>query len=1090
MSEPTTVYVPCDVIPVRAEFSYGSGLSPMEESTLRAVVAGFDAVAELSSLLGLGERLTLDLISDLWHRGYLLLDFSRGTLQPSAQVRQAVLADDLSELHGAERVDEQRMIMVEKLTGHVLSVRRGRKHVRDNRFVVPIDVNGGWAEQVTGAQLAAVLDEEESQTTTDLSAPPTRQRQVVSVHRLPVGVQTAIEQRWLPVEIRVGVDPDTEGILVSVSGTTLPADRRTEAGRRITRLLEEYSDSTFARYLRGRATRRYEDPRSLEVQLERLEKRAARAVTAPAGTRTAYHRELSSEARQVYGLLQQRVRSEVDARLVGGRDEQLAAVLALIESARQQIVLVSPQIQRDGLLPLIEPLRAALKDGRQVAIVWGSRRDDQLDSWVRTALMDLRGAAGRDATNLRMVWTPRPARMNARLAIADDRRAIITGAPLLDPQRDRRQLGVELTAPDGGMACEPIESLLRWVARAMPEYRLGQALYVRHSEFTQQADDSGAAELVSFPDPPLDRQGDEVADSAVLAWGEAWVGVAASFRERLAARHRVWAEILEDGAHREALSRLLREPRQRITVSSVRVSAQVITPRFVATLRNQAEAGARISLTHRRSAENDPAGPLHELSRAFPNRVRIERISTSAPVMAGDDETVVTSFDLLSLGASSTVRSRYPFGSELGVRIVGAELAALVHQIIANSAGTPADDGPGEGDPAETGPSRHVPASGAQRLLNDFAAADGPDQARRVRDAVAGSADPIALLDELEHVRPGRTVLRLAAAALVCRHDLRELAATQRWLQWLVLDQWRAGLFPAAAVLRQVLPDTGWSPRPVLATMAAAHRTRWSPHAVYAAVVDGLQDKEKSAIVAVGVTDLLLGTDDMDQLAVGKLNDALELLEGVQSPWDGLAAAASRYWDTYHKPVPLRHILEADDNSRLDDELAAAWQQLTTALLHAARTTFDFDNGQKIHGRLFHPDGVFGGMGAIAEAHDGAALRSWLDVHGGRGASGLIDQATREALPRGGSLHSRRRRSYEQRLAAVLTAARLVRELSAAQTNAPDSNWVDDARPVARELAGLWPSLVSATDETEEPERYLIRSALKTLEPVARWGEP
>jgi hypothetical protein len=555
----------------------------------------------------------------------------------------------------------------------------------------------------------------------------------------------------------------------------------------------------------------------------------------------------------------------------------------------------------------------------------------------------------------------------------------------------------------------------------------------------------------------------------------------------LAARTRPWAEVLADSEHSDASWRVLRTPRQRIAIGSRTLNAQVVTPRFVAAVRQQIADGAIVDLRYQRSGEGEDSGPLSTVRSLDPLRARVERVSSAPGAMASDGETVVSGFDLLSSVAHTKGATNQPYRLELGVRVVGAGLAARVHDLFAGA--TP-------GELAE--PEPRTPAgmstvllrpSGAQLLLNQLAETeDEPARLDLVRSAVAGSANPLELVAELDHMRPGDVLLRTAVAALVERADLSQ-AERVPWIKHLVLDQWRSGSFVSAAMLRRVVPDESWSPRPWLTALAAAHRTPWSPRAVEAGLVDDLRPAEAATIAAVAAVDLLLWpADGVVDETVAALADSLELLSGVPKPWDRLAALALDYWTEHRAPVPLRDILRIIDHSRLDDVVAKAWQHLEERHKHAAGTSFDFVNGQRVHVRLFQTDGVFGQLEAVVGRRDAEALQKWLGDHGGTEPGVLIDRASSEALPRGGVIHSKRRRGYEQRLTMVADAARRVDELTSARSAREDSGWIDDVRPLGAALVELWPLLTAAVARTGEPERRLITAVLEALEPVKQWG--
>ena len=132
MSGVVTIYLRCVVIPIKVLYGYGSHLSPIEQITMRMIATcgsefGKIGADELIDLLGLGRSIANDVISGLWHRGHLALDFRTGEICLSARAMQFAMEGRLDELEAGELKEADAEVMYEQLTGIVLPVSGGRR---------------------------------------------------------------------------------------------------------------------------------------------------------------------------------------------------------------------------------------------------------------------------------------------------------------------------------------------------------------------------------------------------------------------------------------------------------------------------------------------------------------------------------------------------------------------------------------------------------------------------------------------------------------------------------------------------------------------------------------------------------------------------------------------------------------------------------------------------------------------------------------------------------------------------------------------------------------------------------------------------
>ncbi|MFF4212759.1 hypothetical protein ACFYZE_26050 [Streptomyces sp. NPDC001796] len=1144
-----TVSVQCLVVPVRVTLGYGRYVSPIEQIVLRQLTLheseGLDEPAvygadELARRLGLGQRLTLDIISDLWHKNYITLDLARGKVRAADHVRRHAAQGTLHELPGAEEHSAEYPLMVDSLTGTLMPV-NGYSRPQEGHLLVPVRDQWAADENFTQAELADALQEHLRQERQE-RRPYTsvREQRVLTAQLVPAALRPPPQHRWLPLSITVGWDNDAEKIRLFSDDSNFPTESRLRALSRISELLDTMPESNFAAQVRRAANSQFVEAPSLEAALERLERTASASSGSAPGTYHTRHRELARLSRQVTELLRLRVASEVATRVVVDPDDHRETLLELIDTARRQIVLACPAVGYEPLYAISEQLRQALLRGVQVVLLWGEKYGDELPENVRNLLSELR-RAGRG----RLVWTYRPSRTNACLAVRDDRAALVTGHRFLGPPpprhgkegRDRqnraRQIGVRIEAPTPA-ACEPVEGLLRWARTAVPDYAVGQQVRSRHSDFAEAvgAPVSGGARNGARPsapdaDPAKERftaweprlpevpaepmaspNGTAPSEAVVLVWEQAWVEYVAALRREFEARTLPWAMAQVDGAHRETLWQALRHSRRRLLLSGARVGPDAFDSRASVALEKLLGAGVQVTIAHGRPTESTgvadgPRRLLAALKADFGGRgLEVTQQATNARVMVSDDEALVGSFDLLFLGSPATggLRRR---PSEIGLRLIDRrtadELADAVHGAVQHYASEPVERTAPALDPGEA----VVPdaVSHAQRLVNAVAkeapSGEPTTVARLVREYVDRLADRgadavWALLDALKEHDAYRPLLRFAAAHATGR--LAGSTEARMWRRWLMRDCWESGKFLEAVVLRTAIPSEHTRPRLPLALAAAARGDAWLDEAMVEAALateDALKRSrpwagaEAAALVSLCVAEIL--TAERGEAAA----ETLDLLEQyLGAPWKALARLGRDHWDDKTLgPVPVAEIRAQADGARHRAEVARAWQELARRHHRAAQVTFRFQSGIRTHAQLFRPDGAFGRLKGLLDSWNGDGVRQWLAAHPPSDIDRILDRATRSVdssrqLP----LMARNQRlNFVARLTEVAEgAADLVALLDA--DSLAGTRRLAEYVPVARALSSLLPRAVAAAEALDGPEPLLARAMLARLTDIAAWG--
>lgn len=1107
MTKTITVFVPCDVVPIRVRYGYGASVSPIELTVLEAIAAGSHGTEELADLLCLSERMILDVIADLWRRGYVVLDFRQGEVHLSAAAATRAAQDALGDLPGVESGTSVVKLMYERLSGHVMP-RGGLRQPADQRLAVPVEGTGSSIEDASPAELLNAVRQAVSR---GRAAAGGWQRRVVSAHLSPAQLRAANERMWLPLDVQVGLDRMTERLRVTVVGSLLPETRRMEAARRLVRLAEQYPDHGFVQALRAEIDPEYTDPPALEELIARLERQAGEAATYRAGTRAQRHRDLRQTAFQAANQLAARVAQEVTATPLFGRAEERAALHEIIDDAQTQIVLTCPRILPGALEEFLEPLRAALHRGVQVVIVWGRRHDEDLEPAVQRALMQLSRPYGRPAgdgepetRSLQVLWSARPARIHVTLAVADDRTALVTGDALLgSPGKSAAtQLGVRLRAPRPEGRCLAIERLLEWTGHAIPEHRLANAMYSRYEDFHRLNPDRNGEE--HNPDAAADRirddaisqipgdppETDEDLDPARLAaWSRGWVELADRLRRLLVARGLPWARLVEDDEHRELMGRAENAATARLVVGSPELDHAALSDRMLFLLRERLAAGVEVTLAHGPVApdeQEDKAKALVELSGH--HNFHLRQFKTNARFLICDDEIAIGSYRYLSASARGAQSTQYH--SELSVLLAASSLADAVAGWLA---------GPGSSAPAQPGP-QPLPVPGvtkmaspvglssatalpAQRLLDRVAAAAGEiERTRIIRQVLGEEPDPWPVLDYLRQAGAGAAVLRVATAASWNRPGKTAEAGRE----WLLGDLWRSGQFVEAAILRSELPNPDLRPSVPLVRIAAARGTPAVAEALMEAALGQPAPAEHTLLGVVCAAELLLGPTRGPGAWDGQeIFDVLGLLRSdLPEPWAGLASAACGYWMATGLPMPLPAIRAAIRRARRAEQVEEDWRTLTGALSLAAQTTLAPVQGKKAHAYLFHPDHAFGELLTAVDARKLDEVVAWTRRADIADLGLLLDAVTAEVSP-GAALAGAPRRAYLARLTAVVEAAKDV------AADGPDDEHKtpipSQAQTVARHLRTEWADLTDATAQMTEPERFLADAILNDLSIVRDW---
>ncbi|MFF7213723.1 hypothetical protein ACFZAU_24820 [Streptomyces sp. NPDC008238] len=1114
MSAVVIVHVPCEVVRVHVRVGFGDTVSPIEDLVLRAVHGGLNEVGALEQRLGLGRRIIDDLIYDLWRHGHLTVDHRAATVAVSDQVAACVEADDLSRLGGAEAVQQACDLMIDKLTLRVLPA-RGRQRPPHPRLCVPADDRRVGLEDLPQHSVLHALNEALRRTEPEEPSDRTRTRiqgrsRMVQSYRIPPpGLRESMGRRWIEMKVHPHWDEERQSLTVTVVDDLVPAELREAASDRLTELCAQSPRSAVYAELRQGAQGALLEPPSAETALARLAGRVERAPDIPAGRRHAWHEEMADDARQLDGLLRDRVEREMRVTTVWA-EEHRTVVDRLIADAQTQLVIVSPWIRYRALTGHLDALGAAVRRGVRIVLVWGadadSAYDDALDEQTRNALEDLARQAPAGA--LESVVIPRTtSRTHAKLVVSDHHTALVTSRNVLSGAGDRPEAGVLLEAGGTGGSIV-VSELLGWVRSVIPSYPQSREVRVRASKEAAQetaaphpsapAHDGPArrpqvpaatpAEAQAPPalaiQPPAEHRD---AEASVRVWTRGWLEHVERTRDFLEDRALPSLRLVTDEAHRSLLRHALDKAAHRLVIASDGLSAEVVDQGMLGSLRACLERGVHITLSHaapdrgtgtRRERYEEARTALVALRGEHPEGMEILEGTNHAKVLLWDDNAVVGSFNYLSFEGRY---GRHRLSSELSVRLTGRAIA----DTLATALGAPATR------PAlRAAQPRHTSVvasgsayAGAQDLLSAYIPGVPPTPAL-LREALTASGDPWAVLNALGEEAPAELVRPVAARCLADHGAAGSRAAdAERWLRWLIADCWREARYVEAAVLRQALPAPQHRPRVPLTLLAAARDTPLLAETLTELALDNPDEDERNTALAAAVTATLLRGDpealDVVLLLTGELRDV----------WAELAERTTAYWQRAYQPIPLAQVRRSLGGSERERTLDEAWQTLQRLLHHAKALTFENTTSTRTHRHLFdNVDGEFAQLIRVAEERTAGGLQAWRETAGAvHDPVRLVESTGTLVSPQHPPMHGAHLKRYLNRLEPVIAQTRSLVALYADE-DGTQAALPPGAESFGRWLASRWEALGEATAQMTGPERRLTRTFLDDIEELARWG--
>ncbi|MEV4096352.1 hypothetical protein [Streptosporangium saharense] len=1059
MSDVLTLYLPCSVVPIKVTYGYGEHLSPIEVIAMKMIATYDDSYGKVGAeefvdLIGLGESVCNDLISGLWSRGHVALDFHRGEIRLTDRSRQAAAAGELEKLETGEVRESIAKIMCDQLTGCVLPL-GGSNRPAERRFTIPASPDSGSVENAPRADILNALKR---------SPESLRGRVVLSARLAPVELRRTTGIRYLPLDVRVGIDPDTDRLRFTVLGHHLPERHRRLVAARLAQIADTDPKSSFVQAVRGRTDQLYREPAPLKDRLDQLERNAADAAHAQPGTRVRSHDRLRAAADRIMDEIAMSVAYEIKAEIVRDSDH-LQVIKEIVRSAERQLVLASPIVHLRGIQNIADELHDALNSGVQVVMIWGRSHDDEFDPQVIRLLEQLTGGPGHNS--MRLLRSTRSSKIKVSLAIADDREAVITSLPFLegDSRPAVRQRGLQISAPRPGLPCRLVEDLLTWSARVVPEYTLATSMYTRSEDFVGEGTTDPDLETLNqvlgeLPHAPSESD-DTASGQQAAIWSEAWVNAVRRLRQFVTERPLPTGRLVQDAEHRDLLWGAIRGAHRRVLIATPDLRNAQISPRLAQALKSQLLQGVQVTVAHGLDI-TDAASELKSLRQEY-TKLDLVSKANNARCLVADDEVVIGSFAYLS----------DPPGMPHGELSVAIRDAALADRLAGGIGRMKAVTTPFE-------PIR--PPSGTQAavlhsIMREVGANTRP-VGEVIRETLRTVPDPWSYAD---YVRSAPVPSRIARA--VVAWTLRNAPAADREAEawaWLVTGLWQDREFIPAAVLRRAVLSSEFRPRVNLTGVLLNRAAGMVGDAlVEAATDDGSAQAERIALIALCSVELLLGSGDHEAY------EALTVLDDVPTPWATLASAVRTHYEKVGRPLPLSRILA--DIARAQDTLTTErlWQDLVVAIEHVQQTKMQFPQTRRAHEALFRQDHTLGTLREAVDTRNVEGVARWLDRPEVDDLGGEFDRVTFERSPGTSLLTGTRRRGYLRRLDEMVAAARALSGDVIPDVAMPEIQ--SEAHALAVEISSLWNSLGETAGQPDAPEHVLTHALLEELSVIRRW---
>lgn len=1091
------IYVPCRLIEVTVSVAPAEHLSRLEKLVLRAMYAGISQFRDLVHLFGLGQRPTLDLVSDLWHRGYLALDMEKSELWLTDGVRQAIADDKLDRLSTGEVQERKAQVAQELISGHILRTPRRPTQVQRSR-IVPVEYNSRPLGSEHRQEVIGVLDEVLMQT---LSVG--RGAKVLAVNFGLIGVTEQMptplhERRLMEVRVECTRRASTDRLSFQIlHPAALPVRVRKSMERGLGKLTAHLHSHQFARTMRERAempsiVERLEPAEAARRLGEMCDNLTGSVPAKIAGLELHNRLRTAQDALELAALparagAEELLLSQHEIEVLPGGPHYTRLIEEALGKAKHQLILCLPTLRYRALQSLLSQLEEGLQRGLNVFILWGREPESALDTDVNNRLAALQ------QEHRRLFMAKSSARIGTFVIIRDNDLAILSSSdPLVQIPGPAFLLGVALrprTEQQGGVFAE----LITFCRNAFPDHRM--ASLMESAWPTQNAPSQDEPQLLDFPQllPAADAvwQG-EMAPITLSLWREQWQQYVQQIARSVSLRTTT-AMLLTDGQIREVFWSLVGRKQRRLIVISQRLGSDVVNSKLVQALAERLDNETQVSILFSEANDQAEVARLEELEERFPDRMRLQQLparSLRSECVISDDRVLLSSLQLLCVSGEYVGSQRYRLPGHASLILHGDEVVQAILSGLCDLDPQAAAAFPERVQvPIPAAPASPAPIAlpAALTLVSKLTAvaSDPGRQTAVLREwfRVMPAAQMWASLEQLQRAGLREIWFAVACALGVAPNNLKT-AEGQEWQARLAAHSWHVMNSPQRTWL--LLHD--W---PALAVPTTLAQLPQLPVVALAAVQDrpAIFSKRQRALGDSLSTEESLGVAALSIVAVMRSgnHDAARWLEErrdrLAAPLAQLASSVLRYFDRTGIAYPLAAVTQQFLLHQARQEREKTRTELLTALTEAHQLKTAFSLMRATWKQLFAPMSPLDRLEQLV-VRDRPASDWWRD-HGKteRQLDGWLDDLSRLAAAEIGwhgppRIERGPRVSSQQRLRSIFATTRKLADLDAAIAAIPrlrDSSSIDLAREI-KQLRDPLRDFIAAAGRKRTASAPLLRT--------------
>jgi hypothetical protein len=1095
MQNPLDIYLPCQVFPVLARYGQIEDISTLEFLILRAVEAGEHSIDRLQYMFGVSERIMLDALRGLWSLERLVFDYASGQVYLSAESVELFKQQKLDKLALATAEFEQCELMLDLVCGSVLAV-DGDSGPPNSAATIPYVRGAVNLERITNDSIFAALNSGErarSYQARDMklweaSVSFRQDYQLPKIRFKKIKVASRYTQTGVEVVVL-----DREGLRYGF---------RRSLGKYLTRIVNQGDDPAFAERIRNNASADQEPFHETGDLLDRLLVEARQASLRSPEKVARSHAELCALGAALQDGIGEEIVGEAHIEPVVGADAHEAIITDLLMKAREQVVIASPFLTKEGLFRLRLPIRQALKNRKRVIILWGLTRRagegtrldaqtnpyDLLDQGVKNLVAEF-------SADGRFVFSKKATGTRANLVVCDNNKVLLTSMNIFGSGKDSAtDIGVfvqQKNVTDDGREKKREEDAtplllaieaLTWAREAIPDHAVKEAIKPWPKDYSIMS----SFKFPSMPasSPQIEAGEDsEITKAKIEVWGRTWMEYARGI-EHLC-RRVPNARLVRDGEHRQLLEKALSSANKRLVIASDFLGEKVINPSTRELLRDRIARLIPVRLIYRESKSSTTEQALQSLVSAsdIPGaNAQCVQARNNARILIDDDMTLISSYSFLS-HAGNYPRDRGARSSDLGILVTGPGLTDVFANALIRAYSNLREI------PSTELAEAHAPAArpDLELVIKRLSESDSDDSLIKI---FATSSEPWQLLEEVSSLQLGPARLHRAIAACLAAHG-RETDATRydHWLGSLTRDALLRGELVEASLLLALLDDSRQSEFPdrqLVELTAMLHKTpifaRLEP------LIGTLQAKHYSIFVALALAEALrIGSRQVAELAY-------LVVDRLPPVWREVLEAVINYLDqSYEQPLHEAHL--TGDKQRLEQaqRFQEDFKKLSRTLRDSAKKHFRSDEENKIWSHLFQRSGRFGTLLRIVEDADVDRLQQWFVELNNRDARDVLLDATADTLGRSASSVAlfKKKASLEPLIVQILKSAQQLEQETKQGADRDTERLVAAGKSLSAELARLWPALNAAVVETlDELSLPLALAALSSIEKIAQHNKP